>query len=86
MPLILKYLTRLGIQQGTGNLYGPTPLAACQVRVPVRSLLFAIVKLKCLLTAHMLICGKHTDNDAWGDWPAGAELSCKHISCLIICV
>jgi hypothetical protein len=30
-PVILKYLTRVGIQAGKVNLYGPTPLAACQV-------------------------------------------------------
>lgn len=34
-PLILKYLTRVGVQDGVSNLYGPTPLAACQVRGPV---------------------------------------------------
>lgn len=31
MPLILKFITRLGIEQGSSNLYGLTPLAACQV-------------------------------------------------------
>lgn len=31
MPVILKFITRLGIEQGTSNLYGLTPLAACQV-------------------------------------------------------
>uniref|UniRef100_A0A383W857 glutamate--tRNA ligase n=1 Tax=Tetradesmus obliquus TaxID=3088 RepID=A0A383W857_TETOB len=30
VPIILKFLTRLGAQEGS-NLYGPTPLAACQV-------------------------------------------------------
>jgi uncharacterized ParB-like nuclease family protein len=30
--VILKFITRLGIEQGTSNLYGLTPLAACQVR------------------------------------------------------
>jgi hypothetical protein len=30
VPIILKFLTRLGAQQGS-DLYGPTPLAACQV-------------------------------------------------------
>lgn len=28
---MLKFITRLGIEQGTSNLYGLTPLAACQV-------------------------------------------------------
>jgi hypothetical protein len=31
VPVILKFITRLGIQQGTSHLYGLTPLAACQV-------------------------------------------------------
>jgi len=31
VPLILKFITRLGIEQGSSNLYGLTPLAACQV-------------------------------------------------------
>ncbi|KAF6254122.1 tRNA synthetases class I, catalytic domain-containing protein [Scenedesmus sp. NREL 46B-D3] len=30
VPIIVKFLTRLGAQDGS-NLYGPTPLAACQV-------------------------------------------------------
>lgn len=32
VPVILKFITRLGIEQGSSNLYGLTPLAACQVR------------------------------------------------------
>eukprot|EP00882_Tetradesmus_deserticola_P022908 GHRQ01024902.1.p1 GENE.GHRQ01024902.1~~GHRQ01024902.1.p1 ORF type:complete len:295 (-),score=11.31 GHRQ01024902.1:452-1336(-) len=31
-PIIVKFLTRLGAQNGS-NLYGPTPLSACQVGV-----------------------------------------------------
>eukprot|EP00878_Enallax_costatus_P010415 GHUV01010871.1.p1 GENE.GHUV01010871.1~~GHUV01010871.1.p1 ORF type:complete len:501 (+),score=123.71 GHUV01010871.1:69-1571(+) len=31
VPLILKYLTRVGFQDRVSNLYGLTPLAACQV-------------------------------------------------------
>lgn len=31
VPVILKFITRLGIEQGSSNLYGLTPLAACQV-------------------------------------------------------
>eukprot|EP00775_Hariotina_reticulata_P007441 gene7441-7651_t len=31
VPILVKYLTRAAIQQGGANLYGPTPLAACQV-------------------------------------------------------
>lgn len=33
VPLILKFITRLGIEQGSSNLYGLTPLSACQVRM-----------------------------------------------------
>jgi hypothetical protein len=31
--LILKFIARAGIQAGASNLYGATPLAACQVRL-----------------------------------------------------
>ncbi|KAF8056743.1 glutamate--tRNA ligase [Scenedesmus sp. PABB004] len=30
-PLVLKFLTRQAVQEGGANLYGDTPLAACQV-------------------------------------------------------
>lgn len=40
MPLILKFITRLGLEQGSSNLYGLTPLAACQVGATLSSCTF----------------------------------------------